>query len=33
MPYDRRHQFPPVTESSEELKNQIRAKWGQTLYE
>jgi 4-hydroxy-3-polyprenylbenzoate decarboxylase len=33
MPYDRRHQFPPITESSEELKNEIRAKWRETIYE
>ena len=33
MPYERRHQFPPITESSEELKNEIRAKWRETIYE
>jgi 4-hydroxy-3-polyprenylbenzoate decarboxylase len=33
MPYERRHQFPPITESSEELKNKIRAKWRETIYE
>ena len=33
MPYDRRHQFPPIAESSEELKNQVRAKWRETIYE
>ena len=31
MPYERRHQFPPITESSEELKNEIRAKWRETI--
>jgi len=33
MPYDRRHQFPPIAESSEELKNQVRAKWRETIYD
>jgi len=33
MPYDRRHQFPPIAESSEELKREIRAKWRATIYE
>jgi len=33
MPYERRHQFPPIAESSEELKNQIRTKWRETIYE
>ena len=33
MPYERRHQFPPITESSEELKDEIRAKWRETIYE
>jgi UbiD family decarboxylase len=33
MPYDRRHQFPPIAESSDELKNQVRAKWRETIYE
>jgi hypothetical protein len=33
MPYERRHQFPPITESSEELKNEIRTKWRETIYE
>jgi len=32
MPYDRRHQFPPIAESSDELKNQVRAKWRETIY-
>jgi len=33
MPYERRHQFPPIAESSEELKSRIRAKWKDTIYE
>jgi UbiD family decarboxylase len=33
MPYERRHQFPPIAESSEELKNQVRAKWREMIYE
>ena len=33
MPYDRRHQFPPIAESSEALKNQVRAKWRETIYD
>ena len=33
MPYERRHQFPPIAESSEELKTEMRAKWRQTIYE
>ncbi len=32
MPYERRHQFPPIAESSEELKDEIRAKWRETIY-
>jgi hypothetical protein len=32
MPYERRHQFPPIAESSEKLKNQVRAKWRETIY-
>jgi hypothetical protein len=33
IPYDRWHQFPPIAESSEELKKEIRAKWRETIYE
>ena len=33
MPYDRRHQFPPIAESSEALKDEIRTKWRRTIYE
>ncbi len=32
MPYERRHQFPPIAESSAELKHQIREKWRDTIY-
>jgi 4-hydroxy-3-polyprenylbenzoate decarboxylase len=33
MPYERRHQFPPIAESSENLKHEIREKWTKTIYE
>ena len=32
MPYHRRHQFPPIAESSEELKHQVREQWRETIY-
>lgn len=32
MPYERRHEFPPVAESSEELKAKIREKWKEDIY-
>ncbi|MET0502584.1 MAG: UbiD family decarboxylase [Candidatus Binatia bacterium] len=32
MPYERRHQFPPIAESSEELKREVRERWRETIY-
>jgi UbiD family decarboxylase len=32
MPYERRDQFPPVAESSEKLKNEVRERWRETIY-
>jgi 4-hydroxy-3-polyprenylbenzoate decarboxylase len=31
-PYERRGEFPPVAESSEELKAQVREKWKEAIY-
>lgn len=31
-PYERRHEFPPIAESSEELKARIREKWREVIY-
>jgi 4-hydroxy-3-polyprenylbenzoate decarboxylase len=31
-PYDRRHEFPPIAESSEELKHKVREKWHDVIY-
>jgi 4-hydroxy-3-polyprenylbenzoate decarboxylase len=32
MPYERRHQFPPIAESSEDLKREVRERWRETIY-
>jgi len=32
MPYERRHEFPPIAESSEELKAKVREKWNEEIY-
>jgi UbiD family decarboxylase len=32
-PYDRRNAFPPVAESSEELKNAVRKKWKNEIFD
>jgi len=32
-PYERRSEFPPIAESSEELKNEVREKWRGVIYD
>jgi len=32
-PYERRGEFPPVAESSEELKNKVREKWREVIFD